>query len=337
MGEKMTNDIKQQIINYLANETLREKCNMAEVKDVSFLAQGEYNRNFVVSDTRDQKFVFRLNYGSQINVVKQARYEFNALKILEPSGRTPKPLYLDDSKAYFDHDILIEQFLPGEPLVYHQDLSEAAKIFAAIHNLKLTTEEIQLLKQENNICSDRLNEAKRLLEPVHGSQQVTDDAKQILTGLYKWCVEHVDDGYFAKQSQCLVNTEVNSNNFLITDDFGYLIDWEKPVYSNSVQDLTQFMSPTTTLWRTEETLSDQQIDGFLTEYADLTGSSKKQLVDNISLYMPFLLLRALSWCGMLIATYDQKPIQNEEILHRCQKFLTFKFSKPVLEQYGVQI
>lgn len=124
---------------------------------------------------------------------------------------------------------------------------------------------------------------------------------------------------------------------MITDDFGYLIDWEKPVFSNAVQDLTQFMSKTTTLWRTEETLSDQQIDGFLTAYADLTGSSKQQLVDNISLYMPFLLLRALSWCGMLIATYDQKPIQNEEILHRCQKFLTFEFAKPVLEQYGVQI
>lgn len=181
MGEKMTNDIKQQITNYLANETLRNKCNMAEINEVAFLAQGEYNRNFKVTDSQGYKFVFRLNYGSQINVEKQARYEFNALKILEPSGRTPKPLYLDDSRAYFDHDILIEEFLPGEPLVYHQDLSEAAKIFAAIHNLKLTAEEIQQIKQENNICSDRLNEAKQLLAPVHGSKQVTDDAKQILT------------------------------------------------------------------------------------------------------------------------------------------------------------
>jgi Phosphotransferase enzyme family. len=276
-----------------------------------------------------------MNYGSQINVEKQARYEFNALKILYRSRHTPEPLYLDDSKEFFDHDILIEKFLPGRPLIYHEDLNKAAEIFASIHNLKLSKDEISYLKVEKNICSDRLKEATQLFTSITDSDKLNSDQKNILFSLKSWCEKNVNDEYFAKQDQCLVNTEVNSNNFLITPDYGWLIDWEKPVYSNAVQDLTQFMAKTTTLWRTTEVLSEQQIDQFLNKYAELTEQSVDQLTTNINLYMPFLLLRALSWCGMLIATYDQKPIQNEEILHRCEDFLQLDFAIPLLSKYGV--
>jgi hypothetical protein len=51
--------------------------------------------------------------------------------------------------------------------------------------------------------------------------------------------------------------------------------------------------------------------------------------------MPFLLLRALSWCGMLISTYDDKPIKNEEIYNRCQMYLKPEFALPLLQKYGV--
>ncbi|WP_125712972.1 aminoglycoside phosphotransferase family protein [Companilactobacillus kedongensis] len=331
----MAQEILQKIQTYLDQNDILKKLDLADLKDISFLAQGEYNRNFLIVDTNDQKVIFRINYGSQINVKQQARYEYQALKILEPSRHTPEPLWLDDSESFFDHDILMEKFLPGEPLVYHRDLSRAAQIFASIHNLKLEDSAYDQLIVENSICSDRLHEAWELLKPIKENQKLAPESAKILTDLYDWCQSHNADDHFIGQKECLVNTEVNSNNFLITSDYGYLIDWEKPVISNAVQDLTQFMSDTTTLWRTDEKLSEEQITGFLTEYAALTKQPLDKIEENIRIYMPFLLLRALSWCGMLISTYDDKPIQNEEIYNRCQMYLKPDFALPLLQKYGV--
>ncbi|MFC6323651.1 aminoglycoside phosphotransferase family protein [Companilactobacillus baiquanensis] len=331
----MTEEIVQKIQTYLDQNDILNKLNLAELKDISFLAQGEYNRNFLIVDKNDQKVVFRINYGSQINVKQQARYEYQALKILSESRHTPEPLWLDDSEEFFEHDILMEKFLPGEPLVYHRDLKKAAQIFASIHNLKLDDTAYQQLIVENSICSDRLHEAWQLLKPIKENQKLAPKSAQILYDLYDWCQEHNADEHFIGQKQCLVNTEVNSNNFLITPDYGWLIDWEKPVISNAVQDLTQFMSDTTTLWRTDEKLSEEQIKDFLTEYAKLTKQPLEKIEENIKVYMPFLLLRALSWCGMLISTYDDKPIKNEEIYNRCQMYLKPEFALPLLQKYGV--
>lgn len=336
MGEnKVSKAILQKIQTYLDQEDVLTKLGFSELKEISFLAQGEYNRNFLICDQKNRKVIFRINYGSQINVKQQARYEYQALEMLYPSLHTPKPLWIDDSKNFFKHDILMEQFLPGTPLVYRRDLKKAATIFAAIHNLKLTKADYGQFIVEDRICSDRLREAEQLLKPVREQQKLTSTSAQILYQFYDWCQAHNADAHFIDQKQSLVNTEVNSNNFLITDDYGYLIDWEKPVISNAVQDLTQFIAETTTLWRTNETLSQQQITAFLTTYTNLTQQSLAKVEANIKLYMPFLLLRALSWCGMLISTYDDKPIQNEEIYHRCQMYLQPDFVLPLFKKYGV--
>lgn len=333
----MIEPILEKIKLYLKQEKIMTRLSLATVKEISFLAQGEYNRNFLITDISGNKVVFRINYGSQINVQQQARYEYQALQILDKSRHTPEPLYLDDTKHFFKHDILIEAFLPGQPLVYQRDLVRAAEIFASIHNLQLAPTAYSQLKSETKICSARLNEANQLLKAVEDSSKIKSEQSNLLFNLKDWCTRHNADDHFLNQPRCLVNTEVNSNNFLITADYGWLIDWEKPVISNAVQDLTQFMAETTTLWRTTEKLTAEQVRLFLTTYAELTDQKIELLETNINLYMPFLLLRALSWCGMLVATYDDKPIQNVGILKRCQSFLQLDFSVPLLKKYGVNL
>lgn len=326
-----------QVTTYLNQYDILKQLHYAPLASVTFLAQGEYNRNFLLTDEAQQKLVFRVNYGSQINVTQQARYEYTALQYLYPSQHTPKPLFLDDSKRFFEQDIMIETFLPGRPLIYHQDLHRAAEIFASIHNLPVPKAAATTLKSELALCQARILEADTLLKPVFDTPNLTKDQRQVLFQLRDWCAGHNGDAYFKDRRQCLVNTEVNANNFLITEDYGWLIDWEKPVISHPVQDLTQFMAETTTLWRTDERLDAAAVTDFLTAYGALTQTSVTSLRQAIQIYMPFLLLRALSWCGMLVATYDQKPIQNVEILHKCQQFLQVDFAKPLLQKYGVTL
>lgn len=66
---------------------------------------------------------------------------------------------------------------------------------------------------------------------------------------------------------CCINTELNSTNFLVNDrddneKEAYLVDWEKPLYGDPAQDLGHFLAPTTTFWKTDVILDQEQMDAF---------------------------------------------------------------------------
>ena len=100
--------------------------------DVSPLAQGEYNLNYLIRQN-DNAWVFRVNIGTQIQRDDQIRYEYRALRLLENSGVTPRPFYVDDSRAHLDYGVLLMEYLPGGKLDYRRDLETAARLFARIH------------------------------------------------------------------------------------------------------------------------------------------------------------------------------------------------------------
>lgn len=83
------------------------------------LAQGEYNINYwFVHPVTAKKLVLRVNTGSQMHLDRQIEYEHNALKILEPSGRTPKPLYVDGSRKHLNYGVMVMEYLEGHALDY---------------------------------------------------------------------------------------------------------------------------------------------------------------------------------------------------------------------------
>lgn len=302
---------------------------------VRFLAQGEYNKNYLITDHRNQKVVLRMNFGSQIKINNQIKYEYQALKHLIGSQRTPKPLFLDDSRNYFNEGLLIENYLIGKPLNYQTDLLEAAKILASIHSLPITKATYHDLIVEAHICSDRIQESDRLLNIVRETNVLSGKQLKYLFYLDEWCKKNINDEYFSKTAPSIVNTEVNSHNFIINKDYGWLIDWEKPVISNPVQDLTQFLAITTTLWRSNRILTTDQVNGFLSNYSVLRGLDTMQTIESVNHYMPFLLLRALSWCANLIVTYNTKPIQNREIFNKCQEYFHSDFLEYLFRKYGI--
>ena len=103
---------------------------------VQALAQGEYNLNYLIGDG-DVQLVFRVNMGTQIDRDDQILYEYKALELLQGSGVTPLPYFVDDSRTFFDRGILIMSFLSGEPLNYHKDLDGAAGLFAGVHQIQV--------------------------------------------------------------------------------------------------------------------------------------------------------------------------------------------------------
>ncbi|TFG72415.1 MAG: aminoglycoside phosphotransferase family protein, partial [Anaerolineales bacterium] len=52
---------------------------------------------------KDHKtLVFRVNIGTQIQRDDQIMYEYKTLQLLENSGVTPRPYFVDDSRALID-------------------------------------------------------------------------------------------------------------------------------------------------------------------------------------------------------------------------------------------
>lgn len=323
------------IKEYIGQNQRFSHLNLSSDTKVTFLAQGEYNINFTL-DSFPHKYVFRVNTGSQIEVDNQIRYEYDSLKYLEPSGVTPKTFYVDDSKSFFPYGILIMEFLEGVPLQYDKDLDKVARIFAKIHSLAVNKEHTHF-KVEERLFSDRVKEGERLLENVWDSPHVSTEVKRFFAQFLDWAKANQSrEQYFIDEPWHVVNnTEVNSHNFIIGKEKSYLIDWEKPVISDPVQDLTQFMVPTTTLWKTDYLLSEEEKERFFRTYIEGLNGNDKDIRERVQLYTPYMFLRALSWCAYAFVEYHDpnKEIKNMDTFAKIKEFLQPDFMKKICSPF----
>lgn len=329
------NNFETKIMEYVKKVHLDDKLNLKKDFKIEFLAQGEYNINYILEDNT-KKFVFRINTASQLRLKNQINYEFNALKFIEKSTVTPTPIYVDGTKEFFDFGLLIMNFIKGRPLNYSTDLEIAADIFSKIHSIN-TKDNTELLV-ENNILNDRINEATWMLEDFFKSSIPDKKLKNFFHNYLNWCNKNLDkEKYFIENNMQVVNnTEVNSHNFLI-DKKSYLIDWEKPVISHPCQDLTQFFADTTTLWRSNYLMTKEEKDFFIDKYCEKTQFNINDIKESINIYNPYLYLRALSWCAMAFVQYadSTKLIKNEEIFKKIISYLDFSFLEKLLKPYDI--
>ena len=288
---------------------------------VSFLAAGEYNENHLVED-RSGKSVLRINHGSQLGLgPRQIEYEFQVLKALEPSGVTPRPYFCDPDPWHFDGGVLLMEHIQGRPLDYRQDMAAAAQIFARVHAQPVSE---GLILQANPI-QDISRECWELLHryPDH---PLVEEKRQILSYFktVQQLAEETKD-LFATERLCIVNTEVNSNNFLIGPNRACLVDWEKAVVSQPYQDLGHFLVPTTTLWKSETLYTPEDKKTFLQLYRQAAGLDLpiEELIFKTAVLEKTILLRALSWSFMAYYEYTQtdRPIQNQDTFARIKHYL----------------
>ena len=294
------------------------------------LGQGEYNTNYTFTHPNGKKMVLRINTGSQMHLDDQIGYEFSALKNLEPSGRTPKAFFCDPVR-----NCLVMEYLPGRPLRYETDLPVAAEIFADIHALPIP-------------------ECCRLLEPANPLKAIIDECRQMVSHYYDWeqadpvvthLLETLEKEISSKDlsapqgiRKCMVNTEVNSGNFLINPlGKSYLIDWEKPLISEPAQDLGHFLVPTTTFWKTDVILTPEEIQHFVNCYRQAVAGrfETDSLMERLPLYFTITCLRGVTWCAMAFREYSQpgRAIANADTYRKLQAYLQPDFLENLLKNY----
>ena len=141
-------------------------------------------------------------------------------------------------------------------------------------------------------------------------------------------------------ARCIVNTELNNTNFLMAEapdgpagGRDWLIDWEKPLWSDPAQDIAHFLVPTTTFWKTDVILSPGETADFLTAYEasvsgriDLTG-----LRERLGVFMPVTCMRGVTWCAMAWVQYqkEEKELSNDSTRRKLEAYLSDSFLEEI--------
>lgn len=299
--------------------------------EFSLLGQGEYNLNYRFRHPgTGQELVLRINCGSQMKLDDQIGYEFSALNMLQSSGRTPKALLCNSA-----HHCLVMEYLPGRPLRYETDLAIGAEILADIHGVPLPPD-----------CC--------LLEPANPLKAIMEECAQMVEHYYRWeyadpevirLLETLEREISARDlsaphgmRKCMVNTEVNSGNFLINPGAdSYLVDWEKPLISEPAQDLGHFLVPTTTFWKTDVILNPQDIRHVVSCYRKAVGGGFEtdSLRERLPLYFTVTCLRGVTWCAMAFREYSQpgRAISNPDTFKKLKAYLRPDFLENLLKNY----
>ena len=132
------------------------------------------------------------------------------------------------------------------------------------------------------------------------------------------------------EEPCIINTELNSGNFIINPQGrSYIIDWEKPLIGEKEQDLGHFLAPTTTLWKTDIMLDLDAVFEFVDAYDRLAVRpvDKRKLIQ----YLQFTCLRGITWCAMAyVQNIESTKIESDtQTFNVIQKFISPTFLKMI--------
>lgn len=317
-GEKLLDiDTKEDILYY---ETGFE--------GLELLGAGQYNINFLYNHSQDEKRILRLNMASQMNLVRQMHYEYETLKMLENSGVTPKVYYLNEKPKIIRYNYLTMEFLPGRELCYDKDMEIAAYLLSQIHKQPF----------KNGVLIEASQPFKLMYEECQAMANIYlswDKADEIVKSYLEKFLgrcKTIADMPYELQNKCIINTELNSSNFLIgeTKESSYVIDWEKALFGEVEQDLAHFLAPTTTYWKTDKILSEQEIESFLEEYSKYNSYNKEKF-DN---YFIMTCLRGVTWCSMAYKQYicQEKLMLDDVMFNKIKSYLNYDFLK-LLKKY----
>lgn len=298
---------------------------------VTPLAQGEYNLNYLILQGQ-KRWVFRVNVGTQIARDDQISYEYRALKLLEGSGVTPRAFYVDDSRTGLPAGVLVMEYVPGEPLVYERDYRAAAEVFARIHTHKVEPAQNHLIREERPL-SMTFDECTRMAGVYLNSELGDAAVKDFLSETLLWAGEaRRQEAFFLSDPwPCIINTEVNSGNFIADRRQGALklVDWEKPLWGDPSQDLSHFCVPTTTLWKTDFRFSAEKRKEFLSVYRSLLLDThlKDTIEERVRLRDPFNCLRGVCWSAMAWVLYQtgEHAVRNADTFRKIERYLEMEF------------
>lgn len=278
------------------------------------LGEGEHNRNYRFDDPETGRaFVLRVNVLPQPFHDNQVRYEYEALRALAPSGRTPQPVYLDDGADAPGCGAMVIGFCDGDELDFDRlqpgDLDHAARILADVHAAPVPTgcplhRPADPLRDLFDECMERYRVYRA---SAFENARITAWADRFIAaarGALETAPDPADGGH-------IVNTEPLASHFLLPrtgapDDPGWFVDWERPIVGEVAQDLAYFVAPTTTFWDSERLFTADEADAFVEAYWNaVDGRFPRGAFDaRFRAFRLMTALRSMTWCCKALIRYQ---------------------------------
>lgn len=310
------------------------------------LGEGEHNVNFSLTVSSHNSageeartYVVRVNVLPQPFHACQIRYEYDALTAVEPSGCTPKPVFVDSSEDAPGKGVLVETFCPGHPLDFDHlsadDLARTAHIMADIHAVT-PLKGCPLHRPQDPLCALYAECLERF--DLYRSSAYED--ARITRWVDRFCAltEHaLDAAGPADGIAHIVNTEPLASHFLLPegDRAGFFVDWERPILGEVAQDLAFFLAPTTTFWDSEYLFPTAHIDNYLRTYWDaVDGRFERGSFDaRFPAWMKVSVLRAIAWCCKALIRYgDSSERQTSKAAAKIPVYLSDGFLEMILRE-----
>ena len=266
--------------------------------DILSMNAGSYNHNFVVC-INQKRFVFRVNLEQQSGLPNQIEYEFKTLAYLQDHQLAPRVYHLDDSRSFFDFDILIEAFLEGPHLeLAEPQIGEAAALLARLHCLALPSHELIQ-------WHDPLPDTFRFVQNDVRQYERCPSANPELLHLARQLLDRIEPAVAAHRhlfhSLSLNHTDLACDNFIRTPDGLRLIDWEKPRLDDNSYDISCFLSEPCQLWCGQNVMTAGQRRAFLAAYACYTDEDPALLSEKLRLREPMVSLHWILWAATKLA------------------------------------
>ena len=307
-----------------------ESIDSIEILDMT---PGAYNLNYHVK-VNEKKFIFRINIEQQSGLSNQVEVEFMVLKFLEGQNIAPKGLHYDDSKKYFDFDILIEEYMAGPHLSLGEDVAAVAALLAKLHSLKpvnlpCVTWKDPLVETYELVRSD--------LEKYEAHKTASCEAITLTKKILKRAKTEINQYGHLFYADCLNHTDVACDNFIKTAGGLRMIDWEKPRVDDYSYDIGCFLSEGAQLWCSEKTMPFVDRDRFLKTYARKSGNDFERLLEKNKIREPLISLHWILWGATKLCdlkdhrTIPQLVAAHQEKIQRYERLATPRNIQKILD------
>ena len=327
LREPNIQDIASRVKNYLGGLPPRV-LDLAKVEAIQIVGMfaGAYNLNYHVQ-INDREFIVRVNIEQQSGLSDQMDYEFQTLEFLQGQEIAPRPIYLDDTKARFEFDILIEQYLKGPYLTLEKgEMPEAAQLLARLHSLPPGLRRwivwVDPLASTYQLASSDLANYRA---SASANPEIVDLSGRLLRTIEP----QLEEGRRLFRADGVNHTDLARDNFIRTERGLRLIDWEKPRVDDSSYDLCCFLSKPAQLWCGIETLAADAREEFIKAYGTASGKDEELLRQKIRLREPLVSLHWILWGAIKLSDLQDRKTSSALVQVHEEKVTRWnRFARP---------
>ena len=285
------------------------------------MTPGSYNLNFHLR-IHQKDFIFRVNIEKQSGLANQIEHEFSVLKFVEGHCIAPRAFYYDDSRKYFDFDILIEEYLAGPALTLQADyLPEIAELLTRLHSLDPAGRPFMIWRDPLAKTYELIRGDLLVYEAVKSPDKKTLDLANRVLAIFE---AQLGKRRHLFQADCLNHTDLCCENFVKTADGIRLIDWEKPRVDDGTYDLGCFLSEPAQLYNSRKVLNSEERSGLIEAYAGLNGKNPDQLIKKVNIREPMISLHWILWAATMLSNLKDRRTSPELVKAHEEKIARYE-------------